>query len=417
MFCPKCGKQLPEAAKFCTACGAQMTASGSEKPVMKMKPQKPAQTPAVPPAMPDREDIGLRSDMEAVTQRDREMADKNKRTMLILLCVLLVLVLIAGGMAAYYFVVLKDNSTGKENVTAQSDEDNEQENMEEESDDTQQVDDKTETDPVLETGEADSREENLSEETAAAQADDQVVSDINEVVNDVILTNVPKALYSYDFEEELGGAQVVVRNAPEAMPEITNDVEAQYVTGIDGKAVYLDGTYGIRLSDVEKIGTSYSVAFWMKAEELYDWAPFIHIGYKLLDQTQRCRLWLGQKTDGAAISPILSSEHAGTGVSFEIRPNRVVYAMDPGVWYHIVFTVDGSVQGSNANSLYGSLYVAGQYAGGGDIALNTMNVDDFDVYLGINCWDVLYPAAFDGVKIWNQVLDADQVEELFNAYR
>lgn len=417
MFCPKCGKQLPEEAKFCTLCGAKIAAPGVKKPEMKMKPQKAVQTPAAPAMAPNGNDAVLRSNMEAATKHEQETADKNKRTMLILLAVLLVLLLVAAGMAAYYFIVLKDNTSGKEYIAEESDEETEQEDADEEEDDAQPEDDEADTDPAPETEEA----ENLPEEgpatEAAAEEETKVVSDTNEVVDDVILRNVPKALYSYDFEEDLGNAQVVVRNTPEAMPEVTDSIEAQYVTGIDGKAVYLDGTYGLRLSDVEKIGTSYSVAFWMKAEELYDWAPFIHIGYKLLDPSQRCRLWLGQKTDGAAVSPILSSEHAGTGVSFEIRPNRVIHAMEPGVWYHIVFTVDGTTQGSNANSLYGTLYVAGQYAGGGNIAVNTMNVDEFDVYLGINCWDTLYPAAFDGVKIWNQVLDADQVEELFNAYR
>ena len=45
-----------------------------------------------------------------------------------------------------------------------------------------------------------------------------------------------------------------------------------------------------------------------------------------------------------------------------------------------------------------------------------MNTDNFEVYLGINCWDALYPVAFDDVKIWDQVLDGSQIQELYNAY-
>ena len=110
---------------------------------------------------------------------------------------------------------------------------------------------------------------------------------------------VPNTLLSLlpfdNFDETLGNAQVVVRDTPPEMPRVSSDVEAQYVPGMDGSAVYLDGSYGIQLSDVKKIGTSYSIAFWMKADALYDWAPFIHIGYDLLSTDYKCRLWLGQK--------------------------------------------------------------------------------------------------------------------------
>ena len=66
--------------------------------------------------------------------------------------------------------------------------------------------------------------------------------------------------------------------------------------------------------------------------------------------------------------------------------------------------------------LFRSLYVAGKYVGEGDVVPDTLNTDDFDVYLGINCWDQLYPVAFDEVKIWDQVLDAGQIQELYSAY-
>ncbi len=127
---------------------------------------------------------------------------------------------------------------------------------------------------------------------------------------------------------------------------------------------------------------------------------------------------MAQKTDGTSVAPILSSEQAVLSDSFEIRPEaNAVSSMNAGVWYHIVFTVDGDTKGSRESSVFGTLYVSGRYAGSGDIVLNTMNVDDFTVYLGINCWDVLYPVAFDDVKIWDKVLTGQQVSQLFNAYQ
>lgn len=46
-----------------------------------------------------------------------------------------------------------------------------------------------------------------------------------------------------------------------------------------------------------------------------------------------------------------------------------------------------------------------------------MKGDEFAVYLGIYRWDQLYPVAFDEVKIWNQVLNAEQIQELYEAYQ
>lgn len=378
MFCPKCGKQIADNYKFCTGCGNPIVQSGSTP----QKPQKPQET--------------------------KQAENKNKRVVIILFVVLAMLILVAVGMAVFYYSVLRDDSHSGDAETEKVTEDS----------DTDDVQDDDGDDGEVGSAAADSEEESDNEAPIAEEEEEaKVTSDTNEVIKDTIIYSIPKSVYSYDFDESLGNAQVVIREDADTMPEAADDKEPQYVVGIDGKAVYLDGSYGILLSDVQRIGTSYTVAFWMKADAFCDWSPFIHIGYGLMDQSKRCRLWLGQKTDGSPIAPIISSEQARTGSGYEIRPTGGISSMQPGVWYHIVFTVDGSKPGSNANSVRGTLYVAGQYAGEGNVALDTMDADDFDVYLGINCWDELYPVAFDGVKIWDQVLDAGQVEELFNAYQ
>lgn len=381
MFCPKCGKQLPDHVKFCTGCGTQIGQ-------VKEKNQK------------------------------KESENKNKRTMIILFGILIVLILVAVGMAVFYFKEI-NNDSRIESVQNEPDNDDDETTEEQEpEDDTEVQEDSEQADTESEDGEQEDADIGSDEESAASEEETRVVSDTNEVVKNTILPGVPKALYSYEFDETLGNAQVVVRNAGETMPEVTSDIEPQYIPGMDGKAVYLDGTYGVQLSDVKRIGTSYTIAFWMRADALYAWAPYIHIGYDLLDSNRRSRIWIGQKEDGVSVAPIISSERAVAKESFEIRPkDYAVNTIEPGIWYHIVLTVDGNTRGSRAGSQLGTLYVSGRYAGEGDIVLDTMNVDDFTVYLAINCWDVLYPAAFDDVKIWDQVLDGQQVLELFNAYQ
>lgn len=418
MFCTKCGKQIPEGSKFCAGCGTQIAQFVPNQ----IKPQQPKMRPPQI-QQPNRQPIEIQNNSNTQdpnvsfhlqkTQETKKMENKNKHMMIILLVILLILIFVAVGMAAYYFLVLRNDNHDKSpevnKVTKERDKNDEEEDPEEEDGS------KVEPDSVNE----EDAEEELSGTGYASEQEDEakVTSDTNEVIKDTIIYSIPKSAYSYDFDEDLGNARVVVRDTGDTMPEITDDKEPQYVVGIDGKAVYLDGTYGIRLDDVQRVGTSYTIAFWMKADTFYDWAPFIHIGYNLLDSNQRCRLWIGQKTDRTSIAPILSSEQIRSGSSYEIRPTGPMTSMQPGVWYHVAFAVDGTRQGDSSDSVRGTVYVAGQRVGEGNIALDTMDVDNPDVYLGINCWDALYPVAFDGVKIWDQVLDDSQIEELFNAYQ
>ena len=250
---------------------------------------------------------------------------------------------------------------------------------------------------------------------AETQAAEPEQTSIGEVVRGRTVDSVPKSVRSYDFEEEPDGVQPVIRSGGEQMPEDA-DVALQYVEGIDGKALYLDGTYGLRLDGIGRLGASYSAAFWIKADELCDWSPFIHIGYDLFDSERRCRLWIGQKTDGSSVAPILSSEQARDGVSFEIRPDGMADTMQTDAWYHIVFTVDGTKTGSRPDSVYGTLYVSGVMVGEGDVARDVLDAGDPEIYLGINCWDELFPAAYDDVRIWDRALDESQVWDLYDAY-
>lgn len=354
MFCTKCGKQIAEGAKFCPGCGAP---TGRVQQGRQGRGEQPA-----------RQSV----------QTDIPRAASGGRNLKIMLAAFLGVLALAGIGTGIFFLVSGRGKGGEE--------------------------------AVAETATAGTAEETQTEEGAQ-----KVTSDTNEVVNNRILDNVPKAVSAYDFEDGADGAQAVVRNDVEQQPEAA-DVAVQYVDGIEGRAVYLDGTYGLKLNSVGRIGESYTVAFWIKADALYDWSPFIHISYDILDPDRRCRLWVGQKTDGNSVAPILSSEQARDESIYEIRPDGMDGTMQPGVWYYIVFTVDGTRSGSSNDSVLGTLYVGGEKVGEGDVARDVMNADDPEVDLGINCWDALFPAAYDGVKIWDRTLDEEQVKELYQAY-
>lgn len=408
MFCPKCGKQIAEGSKFCAGCGAQI---GQKESAPQPQPSMPRQQPIQPqPSMPKPQGTvpqmaGLAAH-EAMSQKAKNMENKNKNIMIILLVILLILLLAAGGMAIYYFMILKADP--EEKVTAAEEEiviDEEDPDEDEEALTSQEASEDAADDA--------SGEDSIVEEAEIAG----VVSETNEVVGDVILENIPKALYSYSFNSDLGNAQIVTREEGSTMPGVDSSIEAQYIKGVDDKAIYLDGSYGIWLSDVHKLGSSYTIAFWIKVNEPHDWSPYIHIGANLLDEGNRTRLWIGQKTDGTPVAPIVSSENAMVNDSYEIRPGTSsINRIEPNVWYHIVLAVDGTQTGSGNNNVVGTLYVTGQYNASGDVSKEQMNQDDLSVYLGINCWDALYQVAFDEVKIWDQTLNEQQIQELFNAY-
>lgn len=414
MFCTKCGKQVSDNSKFCPGCGAPIKNSVSQQQVQPVAQPQKSPNSGQPVAQPQNlsnpiqhQSQNAQQKMESVQQAAQPQNKNKSKTLMIILAVILVLlVLAAAGMTIFYFAVLRN---GNRDYNVSESLETVDESAESGGGGIEETDEDAEPDAAPETSSADASADSDSAEEA-------VESSVNEVIKGEIITSLPKAEYSYNFDGELGNAQVVVREADESLPKVSSE-EPQYVSGMDGKAVYLDGTYGIQLSDVQSIGESYTIAFWMKADTLYDWAPFIHIGNNLLDSGKRCRLWLGQKTDSASVAPIISSEDVAMDYSFEIRPDsNAVNVMSENVWYHIVFTVDGTKKGSVKNSAYGTLYVSGRYAGDGTVALNTMNRDGISVYLGINCWDKLYPAAFDDVKIWKEALSEQQVLDLFNAY-
>lgn len=412
MFCKKCGKELPNNAKFCVSCGTPVASAGQKN---NGSGNSSGFSNSVSKAEPT--DLLKKSAMSSTSK-------KNGKLTVILLIILAILVVaaIAIGILIFKDVFASDSASSSSRVerdrddeTDENDEDDDKAEAEDDENSDESADaESTSTD---ESDSATEAEQAATEEAAPAEEVPAVVSATNEVVNKVILTDIPKATFAYEFNNDLGNATVVTRQDANTMPVATT-ITPEYVPGMEGDAVYLDGTCGILLSDIKTLGSSYTVSFWMKADAYCDWSPFFHLGYNQLDSGTRSRLWLCQKTDSKSVSPILSSEKCSTNDIFEIRPakNSSISVLSPNVWYHVAFTIDGSKRGSRSDSVYGKVYVSGQCVGSGDVVLDTTNSGDLYVYLGFNCWDVPFPVAYDSVKIWNEVLEDWQIEELCEAY-
>lgn len=263
-------------------------------------------------------------------------------------------------------------------------------------------------------------------ELAFTQEEPEVDSS-KEIVKDVLLSNVPKADFSYSFNGKLGDTAVVTREGDVGhfntgtYPVQTQDVLPLFTEGVEGDAIYLDGSYGVELLGVDALSDSYTIAFWFRADELRDWSPFLLIGSHLLDEGEnQSFLSFNKKTteEGTQVVPVFNTIDAVTGYSCEVRPSMEdKRCISLNVWNYITICVDASQRSEeDPNKVMGYLYVNSEMIGSGQVCRLHLEQEDVKAYLGINCFDELFRASFDEVHIWKQVLDESQISSMYTAY-
>ncbi len=224
--------------------------------------------------------------------------------------------------------------------------------------------------------------------------------------------NGPSPIYETGFEASLKGT-VVTRSGANTLPAADFTIEPQYEEGVTGKALYLDGSYGVKL-DTAAAGESYSLAFWVKADSLTDYGPIINLGSDLLS-TNTSAKWMNiTKTSWVGdTSPVIWSRNETNGAWPWFSAAAGGMKLPLNEWKYIVVTVDGNTIGSAGGTVSGKLYIDGVLAGTGDVAKDTFT-DGSSVYLGINCWDSNFEGYFDDIKIYGKVLTADEVVNAMN---
>ncbi|MDE6600876.1 MAG: LamG domain-containing protein [Lachnospiraceae bacterium] len=255
----------------------------------------------------------------------------------------------------------------------------------------------------------------------------EVDSSSKEIINDVLLSNVPKADYSYSFNGKLNDAVVVTRAGDEGRfnsgtyPEPSEDVFPLFTEGVEGDALYLDGSYGVALQDVEPLNESYTISFWFRADELFDWSPFLVIGSHLMDVGgSQSYLSINRKTteEGEQVVPIFNTIDAILNNSCEIRPSMEQKRwINLNEWAYITVCVDASASsGAAEGRAMGYLYMNSELIGSGEVSLLHMDGESVCAYLGISCYDELFRASYDEVHIWKYVLDESQISSMYTAY-
>lgn len=250
---------------------------------------------------------------------------------------------------------------------------------------------------------------------------------VKEIVNDSILSNVPAADYAYSFDKKLEAAKVVVRQGDYggyndgSYPEENTEKAPFFTEGIEGAAIYLDGSYGVELSGIAPLSDSYTIAFWFRAEELCDWSPFLVIGSNLMDvDTAQNYLCFNQKTseDGEVVVPIFNTINAAYGNSCEVRPSlEDKKCINLNEWNYITIRVDGTqTLEDDAGKVMAYLYLNSEMIGSDAVSKMYFDENDMHAYLGINCYDRMFRACYDELRIWNTLLDENQITNIYTSY-
>lgn len=253
------------------------------------------------------------------------------------------------------------------------------------------------------------------------------VDSSKEIVNNVLLSNVPKADYSYSFNGQLNDAIVVTRAGDVdrfnegTYPEPSEDVFPLFTKGVEGDALYLDGTYGVALQGVEALNESYTISFWFRADELFDWSPFLIIGSHFMDVGgSQSFLSVNKKTteEGEQVVPVFNTIDAPAENSCEVRPTiEQKKCIDLNQWVYITICVDASQSGRlEGERAMGYLYLNSELIGSDEVSLLHMDPESVCAYLGISCYDELFRASYDEVHIWKHVLDESQISSMYAAY-
>lgn len=253
------------------------------------------------------------------------------------------------------------------------------------------------------------------------------VDSSKEIVNDVLLSNVPKADYSYSFNGKLNDAVVVTRAGDVGRfndgtyPAPSEDVFPLFTEGVEGDALYLDGSYGVALQGVEPLNESYTISFWFRADELFDWSPFLLIGSHLMDVGgSQSYLSVNRKTteEGEQVVPIFNTIDAALNNSCEIRPSmEQKRCINLNEWVYITICVNAAASsGAEEGRAMGYLYLNSELIGSGEVSLLHMDAESVCAYLGISCYDELFRASYDEVHIWKHVLDESQISSMYTAY-
>ena len=204
----------------------------------------------------------------------------------------------------------------------------------------------------------------------------------------------------FDFEGQDDGALAVQKmtGAAKGLENKTGVTFKYSDAGMNGgKAITLDGTYGLKLlDDASVLGESYTISYWMKPLKLGG-----AVDPTLTAGTFSPEYWLNLTFE----RPIWSNNGGYVDVA-----GKVSYKENE--WQNVVLVIDGSKAGTAANTVYGKLYINGSLAGEGDVAKDIMMKANSKVYFGANAWDAYFSGDLDEVMLIKGALSESDIQAI-----
>lgn len=260
------------------------------------------------------------------------------------------------------------------------------------------------------------------------------------------------AHYTFDGEDEGYIAVTQVTKADDSTNDGATydlaafDGELTYADGAVGKALYLDGSYGVDLNLEATKTDTYTVSFWLNAKFFFQYGPTLQMGYnigKAADAGNNVT-WLNvtESTWGAGdalIFPIMWSRNEASDAQDGTDCWPWMYAWDDSVhgkqeWIMVTVVCSGEEQDGPAGTktVGAQYYLNGQlmydsndnytnhtywedWTWDASLAPNIMQPGDseFEAYFGVNYWDPMFMGWVDDLYVYDQALNAGQVLSLY----
>ena len=232
---------------------------------------------------------------------------------------------------------------------------------------------------------------------------------------------IPESKYYFSFDQSAGtnGIKAAGQFKTETPIVQTTDKEVTFVEGVKGDALYCGGAYGYKLTEVQGVGETYTLSFWVNAARLATYMPTIQFGPDIH----------GDLTGGQYYLNITRTEWSGTGEfpciwSYDQNGSESVNwpAWAPGdgeepmkQWVHLTLVVDENDTTDDGTNLYAKLYKNGTLYGENiTIVPGTMSAsDNFEFLIGVNYWDSIFKGAIDELYIFDKVLSDEEIAALY----
>ncbi|WP_027330001.1 LamG-like jellyroll fold domain-containing protein [Marinimicrobium agarilyticum] len=214
---------------------------------------------------------------------------------------------------------------------------------------------------------------------------------------EVIVKSMAPAEYSFEGDlDELAGAYASGSVTGNRIDNTASNID--YVDGVQGLAVNLNGANGVRLPNNLITSSNYSVSLWLKPTAFTDYTTAFFAGASAsawislvpsMVDSNTTRLWanMGSFFDAGALD----------------------YRIPANEWTHIVIVAEGDSAGTLKIYVNGALELDTT----GLPSVFTVLGETNEFALGVNYWDTPFNGAIDELKVYAEAISADTVGELY----